>query len=94
MKFEKCENFLSNYAAVAEHWGSLVGCRYELRAIIWNTKDVVLEETSELTGERMSDIYVKGWLGGYDQPQSTDVHYGLAIHVQLRCCNKFTPKRR
>ena len=32
---------------------------YELRVIIWNTADVILEETS-LTGEQMSDIYVKG----------------------------------
>jgi len=32
---------------------------YELRVIIWNTSDVILEETS-LTGEKMSDIYVKG----------------------------------
>ena len=33
--------------------------RYELRVIIWNTADVILEETS-ITGEQMSDIYVKG----------------------------------
>ena len=32
--------------------------RYELRVIIWNTKDVQLQETSIL-GEEMSDIYVK-----------------------------------
>ena len=34
---------------------------YELRVIIWNTSDVILEETS-ITGEAMSDIYVKGWV--------------------------------
>ena len=33
---------------------------YVLRVIIWNTKDVIMEETS-ITGEKMSDIYVKGW---------------------------------
>lgn len=33
--------------------------RQELRVIIWNTTDVVLEEES-ITGEKMSDIYVKG----------------------------------
>ena len=33
--------------------------RYVLRVIIWNTKDVILEETS-ITGEKMSDIYIKG----------------------------------
>lgn len=48
--------------------------RYELRVIIWNTADVLLEETS-ITGERMSDIYVKGWVAGFDEPQSTDIHY-------------------
>ncbi|PAA77701.1 hypothetical protein BOX15_Mlig001839g4 [Macrostomum lignano] len=47
---------------------------YELRIIIWNTKDVVLEEIS-ITGEAMSDIYVKGWLAGIDEKQETDVHY-------------------
>lgn len=34
--------------------------RYYLRVIIWNTKDVILDEKS-ITGEDMSDIYVKGW---------------------------------
>jgi len=33
--------------------------RYILRAVIWNTTDVTLDETS-ITGEHMSDIYVKG----------------------------------
>jgi len=53
-------------------------CRYELRAIIWNTTDVTLEEMS-ITGERMSDIYVKGWIAGLDVPQSTDIHYRSAL---------------
>ncbi|KAA0200949.1 Dysferlin limb girdle muscular dystrophy 2B (autosomal recessive) [Fasciolopsis buskii] len=47
---------------------------YELRVIVWNTEDVVLQETS-ITGEKMSDIYVKGWLAGIDERQMTDVHY-------------------
>lgn len=34
--------------------------RYFLRAVIWNTTDVTLDETS-ITGEQMSDIYVKGY---------------------------------
>ena len=33
---------------------------YVLRVIIWNTANVILEETS-ITGEKMSDIYVKGY---------------------------------
>lgn len=35
---------------------------YELRIIIWNTDDVVLEDDAFFTGEKMSDIYVKGWV--------------------------------
>ncbi|XP_034754827.1 myoferlin isoform X2 [Etheostoma cragini] len=49
--------------------------KYVLRAIIWNTTDVTLDETS-ITGENMSDIYVKGWMPGMeDNKQKTDVHY-------------------
>lgn len=33
--------------------------RFFLRCIIWNTKDVLLDDLS-ITGEKMSDIYVKG----------------------------------
>ncbi|GCB78793.1 hypothetical protein scyTo_0016872 [Scyliorhinus torazame] len=46
-----------------------------LRCIIWNTNDVILDDLS-ITGEKMSDIYVKGWLLGYEgNKQKTDVHY-------------------
>ncbi|XP_059215641.1 myoferlin [Centropristis striata] len=49
--------------------------KYTLRAIVWNTTDVILDETS-ITGENMSDIYVKGWMPGMeDSKQKTDVHY-------------------
>uniref|UniRef100_A0A671U1H0 Myoferlin n=1 Tax=Sparus aurata TaxID=8175 RepID=A0A671U1H0_SPAAU len=49
--------------------------RYFLRAVIWNTTDVTLDETS-ITGEQMSDIYVKGWMPGMEEEkQKTDVHY-------------------
>ncbi|KAI1886869.1 hypothetical protein AGOR_G00200230 [Albula goreensis] len=49
--------------------------KYFLRAIIWNTTDVTLDETS-VTGEQMSDIYVKGWMPGMEEDkQKTDVHY-------------------
>ena len=34
--------------------------KYALRIVVWNTKDVVLDEVSIATGEAMSDIYVKG----------------------------------
>ncbi|XP_019351178.2 dysferlin isoform X1 [Alligator mississippiensis] len=49
--------------------------RFFLRCIIWNTKDVILDDLS-ITGEKMSDIYVKGWLVGHEESkQKTDVHY-------------------
>lgn len=34
--------------------------KYVLRIVVYNTSDVVLDETSVATGEAMSDIYVKG----------------------------------
>uniref|UniRef100_A0A663N7Q7 Fer-1 like family member 6 n=1 Tax=Athene cunicularia TaxID=194338 RepID=A0A663N7Q7_ATHCN len=49
---------------------------YELRVIIWNTEDVILEDENILTGQKSSDIYVKGWIKGLeDDKQETDVHY-------------------
>ncbi|XP_074551223.1 fer-1-like protein 6 [Halichoeres trimaculatus] len=49
---------------------------YELRIIIWNTEDVILEDSNFLTGQQSSDIYIKGWLKGLeDNRQETDVHY-------------------
>ncbi len=48
---------------------------YVLRVIVWNTSDVILQETS-ITGEKMSDIYVKGWMSGNEEDvQKTDIHY-------------------
>uniref|UniRef100_A0A8C5X180 Dysferlin n=1 Tax=Malurus cyaneus samueli TaxID=2593467 RepID=A0A8C5X180_9PASS len=48
---------------------------FYLRCIIWNAKDVILDDLS-ITGEKMSDIYVKGWLVGHEEnKQKTDVHY-------------------
>lgn len=50
--------------------------RHFLRAVIWNTTEVTLDETS-ITGENMSDIYVKG--------------YGLIHNINTRCVmNQFT----
>lgn len=51
----------------AAHFQNALYSRYYLRVIIWNTKDVILDEKS-ITGEDMSDIYVKGW------EQQTDSH--------------------
>eukprot|EP00731_Ephydatia_muelleri_P021451 Em0014g42a len=49
--------------------------KFYLRVVVWNTYDVELDETSVVTGEDMSDIYVKGWMQGQDKTQKTDVHY-------------------
>ncbi|XP_078071639.1 fer-1-like protein 6 [Mustelus asterias] len=50
--------------------------RYELRIIIWNTEDVILEDENFITGQKSSDIYIKGWLKGKeDDKKETDVHY-------------------
>ncbi|XP_041424830.1 myoferlin-like [Xenopus laevis] len=49
--------------------------RYVLRVIVWNTKDVILDDVN-IFGEKTSDIFVKGWLlGNEDDKQRTDVHY-------------------
>ncbi|XP_062935780.1 fer-1-like protein 6 [Cynocephalus volans] len=49
---------------------------YQLRVIIWNTEDVILEDENIFTGQKSSDIYVKGWIKGLeDDKQETDVHY-------------------
>lgn len=34
--------------------------RYELRVIIWNTDEVVLDEDDFYSGDKKCDIYVKG----------------------------------
>lgn len=41
----------------------LISChaRFELRVIIWNTDEVVLEDDDIFTGEKSSDIFVRGY---------------------------------
>ncbi|GAB6022296.1 hypothetical protein CHUAL_006419 [Chamberlinius hualienensis] len=48
---------------------------YELRIIVWNTDEVLLEDDAFFSGEKMSDIYVKGWIKGPEDTQTTDIHY-------------------
>lgn len=40
----------------------LISChgRFELRVIVWNTDEVVLEDDDIFTGEKSSDIFVRG----------------------------------
>nr|XP_041576455.1 fer-1-like protein 5 [Taeniopygia guttata] len=48
---------------------------YELRCVVWNVRDTDLGDIN-LLGQRMSDIYVSGWLDGLpEQRQRTDIHY-------------------
>ncbi|TGZ70323.1 hypothetical protein CRM22_003257 [Opisthorchis felineus] len=50
--------------------------QYELRVIIWNTADVILNDTSLFSSEMSSDIYVRGWVKGVGvDDQKTDIHY-------------------
>uniref|UniRef100_A0A673Z0H2 Otoferlin a n=1 Tax=Salmo trutta TaxID=8032 RepID=A0A673Z0H2_SALTR len=50
--------------------------KYELRVVIWNTDEVILEDDDYFTGEKSSDIFVRGWLKGQQEDkQDTDVHY-------------------
>ncbi|XP_027765444.1 otoferlin-like, partial [Empidonax traillii] len=52
------------------------GLGYELRVIVWNTDEVILEDDDYFTGEKSSDIFVRGWLKGQQEDkQDTDVHY-------------------
>nr|DBA29492.1 TPA: hypothetical protein GDO54_009716 [Pyxicephalus adspersus] len=49
--------------------------RFFLRCIVWNARDVILDDVS-ITGEKMRDIYVKRWMIGHEEhKQKTDVHY-------------------
>uniref|UniRef100_A0A8C3RFP9 Otoferlin n=1 Tax=Cyanoderma ruficeps TaxID=181631 RepID=A0A8C3RFP9_9PASS len=44
--------------------------KYELRVIVWNTDEVILEDDDYFTGEKSSDIFVRGWV----QPGIPSVH--------------------
>jgi hypothetical protein len=58
--------------------------RFEIRIIVWNTHDVILNDES-ITGEKCSDIYVKGWVAGHDdESQETDVHYRYVSMAQYK----------
>lgn len=42
------------------HRSRVIASRFELRVIIWNTDEVVLEDDDIFTGEKSSDIFVRG----------------------------------
>ncbi len=48
---------------------------YQLRVNVWNTQKVKLMNTNFLTGDKYSDIFVRGWLNGPEvDKQDTDTH--------------------
>ncbi|XP_066944947.1 myoferlin-like isoform X4 [Macrobrachium rosenbergii] len=49
--------------------------KYILRVVIYNVFEAPLQETSFVAKEKMSDVYVKGWLQGTNNVQKTDIHY-------------------
>ena len=50
--------------------------KFQLRVIIYNTEDVVLDDVNPLTGEKTSDIYVRSFLCDLsDEAQQTDTHF-------------------
>ncbi|KAL5291464.1 hypothetical protein ACFFRR_010702, partial [Megaselia abdita] len=48
--------------------------KYELRVIIYNTSDVIMAEKN-FFGQKMTDIFVKGWLEDNEKSQITDTHH-------------------
>ncbi|XP_063877560.1 myoferlin-like isoform X2 [Scylla paramamosain] len=49
--------------------------KYLLRVVVFNVFEAPLQETAVIGGEKMSDVYVKGWLQGTNNVQKTDTHY-------------------
>lgn len=49
--------------------------KFQLRVVIFNTKNVILDDFNFVTKESKSDIYVKGFLGNHSPAQKTDIHY-------------------
>ena len=58
------------------HHLRLPASSYVLRVVVYN---VPLQETSLVGRQRMSDVYVKGWLQGTKGVQTTDIHYRYGI---------------
>jgi len=48
--------------------------KMDVRMIVYNAYDVPMQETN-MAGESMSDVYLKGWLKGTNKKQKTDIHY-------------------
>lgn len=60
--------------------------RHFLRVVVWNTTEVTLDETS-ITGENMSDIYVKGYVWF----KENDSHSSTSSSILLNTKTLFIP---
>jgi hypothetical protein len=50
--------------------------KFQLRIVVYNTEDVVLDDVNPMTGEKTSDIYVRSFLCDLvEEAQKTDTHY-------------------
>ena len=50
--------------------------KFQLRVIIYNAKEVLLDDTNAITGEKSSDIFIKSYMCDHaNESQQTDVHY-------------------
>jgi len=50
--------------------------KFQLRVIVYNTQEVILDDVNYLTGERASDIYVRGYMcDRIHEAQKTDTHF-------------------
>ena len=62
---------------------------FELRVIIFNTSDVILDDDGPISGQKSSDIYVKGYMANEKESQRTDIHHrslngeGSCFHLFL-----------
>lgn len=55
-----CPSVCLSASSLSPLVNALLLSSFELRVIIWNTDDVILEDDAFMTGEKMSDIYVRG----------------------------------
>lgn len=55
--------------------------RFELRVIVWNTDEVVLEDDDIFTGEKSSDIFVRG----YDVKHDITTQTPIWLHEVMNC---------
>eukprot|EP01091_Cochliopodium_minus_P000588 TRINITY_DN10526_c0_g1_i1.p1 TRINITY_DN10526_c0_g1~~TRINITY_DN10526_c0_g1_i1.p1 ORF type:complete len:683 (-),score=269.35 TRINITY_DN10526_c0_g1_i1:77-2125(-) len=48
---------------------------FEVRLIIWDTKDVAFRDEKNLISNKMSDVFISAYIEGVSKPQKTDIHW-------------------